>query len=170
MRSVELFCGAGGLGLGMAPAEFDHEIVCDTDEGACDTIRLNQRLGYAPVRGWQVRQCDAAGLDYSDVAPDVDLLAGGPPCQPFSVGGKLIGQDDPRNKWPVAIRAVERLRPRAFCFENVRQMTTTFAEYLDYVVHQLSLPEEGQTPGESAPDHLARLRRRFQQGTTFGLL
>jgi site-specific DNA-cytosine methylase len=61
----------------------------------------------------------------------VDLAAGGPPCQPFSLGGKHGAHRDRRDMWPEAVRAVRELRPRAFLFENVRGLTRpAFKAYL----------------------------------------
>jgi DNA (cytosine-5)-methyltransferase 1 len=53
------------------------------------------------------------------------LVAGGPPCQPFSIGGKRLAADDPRNGIPQFLRALAELRPRAFVLENVAGMAAS---------------------------------------------
>ena len=63
-------------------------------------------------------------FDYSPWRGAVDLLAGGPPCQPFSGGGLRRGAADERNGWEAALHATQELRPRALLFENVRGMLT----------------------------------------------
>ena len=67
---------------------------------------------------------DVGSFDYSPWRGAVDLLAGGPPCQPFSGGGLRRGAADERNGWEAALHATQELRPRALLFENVRGMLT----------------------------------------------
>ena len=89
---------------------------------------------------------------------EVDLLAGGPPCQPFSIAGKHRGQDDARDMWPEAIRAVREICPKAFLFENVRGLArAAFANYLSYIVERLRHPAILPKPGEAWEEHLNRL-------------
>jgi DNA (cytosine-5)-methyltransferase 1 len=156
MRSVELFAGAAGLALGTQRAGFHHEIVVERDHAACKTIRHNQRLGFAAVQGWKVLEADVATLDLSDVASEPDLLSGGPPCQPFSIGGEHAGANDERNCWPWTINATRILRPRAVLFENVPGLLR-FTEYLDYL--KLALGNPGlSTPGVDWREDAAFLR------------
>ena len=61
---------------------------------------------------------DAHAVDYAEVE-DVDVIAAGYPCQPFSVAGRRAGFDDPRNVWPAVARAVRDIRPRFVLLENV---------------------------------------------------
>jgi len=72
----------------------------------------------------------------------VDLVAGGPPCQPFSIGGKARGYYDLRDMFPQAVRAVRELRPKAFMFENVRGLLRqAFHDYVEYIRLQLTYPD-----------------------------
>ena len=71
------------------------------------------------MRDWPVVPVDVTELDYCR-AGEVDLLAAGVPCQPFSLGGRRRGQRDARNLFPEVIRATRELRPRAILVENVR--------------------------------------------------
>lgn len=161
MRSVELFAGAGGLGLGVAQAGFDHAAVVEWDRWACDTLKDN--------KPWPVTQGDVRLMSYDGLGT-IDLVSGGPPCQPFSLGGKHNAHLDHRDMFPEAIRAVRELRPRAFVFENVKGLTrATFQNYLSYIRLQLAHPEVTARPEESWIDHLGRLERHETSGSTSGL-
>lgn len=141
LRSIELFGGAAGLGLGLAQAGFHHEIVVEQDHQACETIRFNQKAGHPLVQGWKIVEADVESVDLSDVAPEPDLLSGGPPCQEFSAGGKHMGAAGERNMWPWTISAVRALRPRAFVFENVPGLASRHREYFEYLQLALTLPD-----------------------------
>lgn len=109
MRSMELFAGAGGLALGIAKAGFRHDAVVERDQNACGTIRENKRRG---VVDWPLFETDVRSFDYSTYPKGIDLLAGGPPCQPFSIGGKHRGYGDNRNMFPETIRGERTEAPR----------------------------------------------------------
>lgn len=170
MRSVELFAGAGGLAIGISDAGFGHEAVVEWDRWACDTIRENQGRGVEPVVDWPLHEMDVRHFDYSDIPGNVDLLAGGPPCQPFSIGGKHGGYNDERDMFPEMVRAMRELRPRAVLIENVKGLTRqSFAKYFEYVVLQLSNPEVTREEHEDWTDHLSRLERHHTHGQRDGL-
>ena len=160
MRSVELFAGCGGLALGLARAGFAHVLVAELDRQAGATLKRNKEAGVKHFKDWPIREGDVREITYAEVAWPVDLVAGGPPCQPFSIGGKHLGPDDDRNMWPEAIRAIRELNPRGFMFENVRGLLRpAFEPYLDYVKHGLQWPELAAKPGEDWQAHLIRLRK-----------
>jgi len=160
MRSVELFAGAGGLALGVSQAGFRHEWVVERDKDACETLVHNQEAGVQPLPHWNIIREDVRNLDYSSLRGKIDLVAGGPPCQPFSIGGKHRGPNDERNLWPEAIRAVRDIRPRAFLFENVRGiLRPAFRPFLDYVKLQLAMPLLTRRTGEDIARHIRRLRQ-----------
>lgn len=170
MQSVELFAGAGGLGIGSSRAGFRPQAVIEWDRYCCDTIRENQARGTAPVSHWPLFHGDVRDFDYSSVRGNVDLVSGGPPCQPFSLGGKHAGPLDARDMFPEAVRAVRELQPRAFLIENVKGLTrSTFASYLEYIRLQLTYPEMVTRRGEAWIDHLARLERHHTHGREDGL-
>ena len=87
---------------------------------ACDTIRYNIAQQQQFAKDWKVYQSDVRNIRYNEIAQSVDLVAGGPPCQPFSMGGKAKGRMDSRDMFPEAVRAVRELQPRYFVFENVK--------------------------------------------------
>lgn len=137
MRSVELFAGCGGLALGMELAGFEPELVVEWDEKACETLRLNRP-------SWNVLQCDVRKIPWKWESPGIDLVAGGPPCQPFSMGGRAQGEMDPRDMFPEFVRAVRHLKPKAFIVENVRGLfRPRFREYYSAVLSSLALPGDG---------------------------
>lgn len=170
MRAVELFVGAGGLAMGVSEAGFRPEAVVEWDRWACDTIRENQGRGTKSVVGWPLHEMDVREFDYSGIPEDVHLLAGGPPCQPFSIGGKHRGYSDERDMFPEMVRAMRELRPRVVLIENVKGLTRqTFAKYLEYVLLQISHPEVVRKPGEEWTDHLSSLERHHTHGRRDGL-
>jgi len=159
MRSIELFAGCGGLALGVARAGFMHDIIVESDGDSVATLNENKKRKVRHVRHWQIEQYDTRELDFRELG-GVDLLSGGPPCQPFSIGGKHLGPRDPRNMWPEAIRAIREIRPKAFIFENVRGLfRPDFASYLEYITLQLTYPDIKLRYDETWTRHLARLRR-----------
>ena len=170
MRSVELFTGAGGLAIGLARCDFAHDIVIERDEDSCGTIRLNQRRGVEPVAHWELFSDDVCRFDYGTIAPGVDLVAGGPPCQPFSLGGKHGGHRDARNMFPEAVRAVRELQPRAFVFENVKGLLReSFTNFFQFILIQLEFPRFPRQPDEDWTAHQARLQRLKTEGRYDGL-
>ncbi|PNE58314.1 DNA (cytosine-5-)-methyltransferase [Paraburkholderia fungorum] len=158
MRSVELFSGCGGLALGLTRAGFHHEFMAEWNAEAVATVVHNRKRGIRHVREWPLEKAeDVRQLSWHRFA-GLDLVAGGPPCQPFSIGGKHRGQDDARDMWPEAIRAVREVGPRAFLFENVRGLSRpTFAHYLRWIVAHLQHPELTRVTGEDQIAHTERL-------------
>ncbi len=102
MRCIELFAGAGGLALAASKVGFRHEAVLEFNHDACETIRTNQQRGSPLVRDWPLIEGDVHCHDFRLWAGRVDLISGGPPCQPFSIGGKHRAMRDHRNLFPEA--------------------------------------------------------------------
>ena len=170
MRSVELFAGAGGLGIGVSRAGFEPDAVIEWDRYCCDTIRENQARKLEPIVRWPLTEGDVRHFDFRLIYGKVDLVSGGPPCQPFSICGKHRGQRDDRDMFPEAIRAVRELAPRAFLVENVKGLTRqAFANYLEYVKLQFTYPELTAGADESWIEHCARLERHHTHGKPSGL-
>lgn len=158
LRSIELFSGAGGLALGTELAGFSHETLLERDTDACRTLQANVDHGAIPaISRWRVQQGDVRSFDFRPFE-GVDLVAGGPPCQPFSIGGKHRGSDDSRNLIPEFTRAIRELAPPAFMFENVRGLLRPgFRPYFDYVLQELRHPTLARQSTESWTEHFERL-------------
>ncbi|HEX5393170.1 MAG TPA: DNA cytosine methyltransferase [Rhodocyclaceae bacterium] len=169
MKCVELYAGAGGLAMGVHLAGFEPQAVVEWDKWACDTIRENGSLGYPLVTEWNVHEGDVRTFYWESVGDDIDLLAGGPPCQPFSMGGKHRAYDDSRDMFPATVDVVRRLHPRAFIVENVKGLTrSTFANYYQYILLQLSFPEVGKRKNEDWMSHFLRLQKEKASGRAIG--
>ncbi len=165
LRSIELFAGAGGLAIAASNAGFSHDAVLELNHDACETIRLNQRQGFDQARHWPLIEGDVHHQDFSSWQDRVDLVSGGPPCQPFSIGGKHRAMADRRNLFPEATRVVRETRPRVFVFENVKGLTRqSFAKYFGYILLQLTYPDFVRRPSEDWTEHLSRLERIRNQG------
>lgn len=171
MRSIELFAGAGGLGMGLCQSGFQPAKVVEWDRWCCDTIRENRRAKVDPVALWpEPLEADVRQVDFRLFEGQVDLVSGGPPCQPFSLGGKHRANADHRDMWGEAVRAVREVKPPAFVFENVKGLTrSSFATYLAYIVHQLTYPDLVRRPDEEWHSHLARLEAHHTAGRDGGL-
>jgi DNA (cytosine-5)-methyltransferase 1 len=109
MQSAEIFAGCGGLALGMSRAGFRHRYMAEFDQDAVATVLHNKAKGVEHVRDWPMGLQDVREIDWKAL-PSLDLVSGGPPCQPFGIGGKKHGQDDHRDMWPEA--SVISLRER----------------------------------------------------------
>ena len=176
MRAVELFAGAGGLAMGASLAGFQSLAVVEWDKWACDTVRENQRRGFPLVSGWPLHEGDVREVDWSIFPQNIELLAGGPPCQPFSMGGKHRAHDDKRDMFPATVHVVRKLQPKTFIVENVKGLTrSSFANYFEYIKLQLEFPEAPRRGNESWYDHFMRLQtektlgRMHESGLTYNV-
>lgn len=170
MQSIELFAGAGGLALGVCQAGFQPRAIIERDNDTCITLNTNKLRGMHPLSEWNIINGDVCAVDYTSLHNQIDLVAGGPPCQPFSMGGKHRAYLDERDMFPQAIRAVRELQPRAFMFENVKGLRReTFQRYFSYIVLQLTYPDLTIHHQEEWLDHLARLEQHHTAGTETGL-
>ena len=164
LRSIELFTGTGGLALGIARAGFRHQLLAEIDRYALATLEEN-RPRVAEMRDWPIVPKDVAEIDYGLSAGEVDLLAAGTPCQPFSLGGKHQGQNDARNMFPEVFRATRELRPRAILVENVRGLIRKATKpYFEYILRRLTLPQRVPLEGEDWQAHDARLIKAIEIG------
>ena len=171
LTSVELFAGIGGLALGVSNAGFKHRAVVEIDADACNTIRENQRRDIEPMKQWPLHHTDIRAFDFGSIGKDIDLLAAGVPCQPWSLGGKHKGFEDARNLFPDAVEAIRILKPRAVLIENVKGLLRqSFAKYFEYITLMIAHPEVTRKRiDESWLDHLSRLERHHTSGTQRGL-
>ena len=145
--------------MGTHHGGFRHAALVEWNRDACATLRLNAREPSVPgITHWKVIESDVRKLTYEQFG-QVDLVAGGPPCQPFSIGGKHRGMRDDRDMIPEFVRAIRRLQPRAFLFENVKGLTrAAFGDYFSYLQLQLAYPDFEKQAASSWETHLAGLR------------
>lgn len=156
MKTLEIFSGTGGLAKGLEIAGFEHASLVEFNKDACMSLRNN----FNPEI---VFEGDIADFDLNSVK-GIDLVAGGPPCQPFSLGGKHKAHDDNRDMFPYVVRCIEHLQPKAFLFENVKGLLrATFAEYFDYIIQRLTYPHCKIKDDESWEQHLQRLKKLSHQ-------
>jgi len=129
-KVLDLFAGCGGLSLGFEAAGFQ-TVGYEMDPGAAQTYKQN-------LKG----NCFAKKLTLETVLDtDADIVIGGPPCQPFSVGGYQKGIEDDRNGFPIFFNAVKQIKPEIWLFENVRGMLYSNRWYFDEIIDKLR--EEG---------------------------
>jgi DNA (cytosine-5)-methyltransferase 1 len=130
MKAIDLFAGAGGLSLGLKNAGWDVVAAVEVDKYAVATHHQN----FPSTKGIR---CDVRDVDWSKYR-GIDLVAGGPPCQPFSVSGKQLGQEDLRDMVPEFVRVVSEVQPSAFIMENVKGLASVkFKDYLDKAIEDL---------------------------------
>lgn len=132
LTSIELCAGAGGQALGLEKAQFSHQALVEIDKHCCNTLRYNRPK-------WNVLEEDMRLFkDDAHRYQNVDLLAGGLPCPPFSKAGKQLGQADERNLFDDAIDIIDVVRPRAIMIENVRGfLDAVFEDYRNHLKTQL---------------------------------
>lgn len=131
LTSLEICAGGGGQALGLEQAGFEHLALVEIEPIACVTLNYNRPE-------WKVIQADLRQFSAKSYQ-NVDLLAGGVPCQPFSVGGKQEGQNDERDLFPEALRLVAECQPKAVMLENVRGLLDqVFDSYREHIISTLS--------------------------------
>ena len=137
LTCVEICAGAGGQALGLAMAGFVHVALVEYESDYCKVLQANRPE-------WNVICADVHDFDGTPYK-DVDLLAGGVPCPPFSVAGKQLGQEDERDLFPEALRLIEEMTPKAVMLENVRGfLDPGFDEYREHILN--SIEDLGYTP------------------------
>lgn len=122
---LDLFAGCGGLSLGFEAAGFE-TIGYEMNEDAAKSYNNN-------LKG----HCYTEKLTLNSKYPKADIVIGGPPCQPFSVGGNQLGKEDLRNGFPLFIQAVKVLKPKVFLFENVRGLLYSNKWYFEVIAGEL---------------------------------
>ncbi|HFZ1900179.1 TPA: DNA (cytosine-5-)-methyltransferase [Serratia marcescens] len=111
---LELFAGAGGMALGLEKSGLKSVLLNEIDSHACKTLRRNRPE-------WNVIEGDVSKVDFTPYRNNVDVLAGGFPCQAFSYAGKKLGFEDTRGTLFFEFaRAVKETNPKILLAENVR--------------------------------------------------
>ncbi|MFG2377368.1 DNA cytosine methyltransferase [Streptomyces sp. NPDC048504] len=138
--SVEICAGAGGQAVGLHNAGFRHAALIEIDKDACQTLRDNTEQNQEWA-GCKVVEADLRGFDPAELGLDpgeLDLLAGGVPCPPFSAAGKQLGRDDERDLFPTMLDLIDHLEPKAVMIENVRGLLDPkFTEYRQEIIKRL---------------------------------
>lgn len=125
---LDLFAGCGGLSLGFEAAGFE-TIGYECVEAAAQTYNNNLK-GHC--------YCDMLSIGYEYPNSErIDIIIGGPPCQPFSRIGKQKGLDDSRDGFPIFVDAVKRLKPKVFLFENVQNVLGRHKWYFEMILREL---------------------------------
>jgi DNA (cytosine-5)-methyltransferase 1 len=167
LKSIELFSGAGGLALGLSASGFKHEMLVEYDTDSVNTIKQNILNREADGH---IIESDVRKISFREFEGKLDLVAGGPPCQPFSLGGKHQAHLDERDMFPEAARVVSETKPRAFVFENVKGLLRkSFSTYFEYILLRLTYPELTPQGYESWQDHLSALEKLHTKGNYKGL-
>lgn len=162
MQTLELFAGCGGLAKGLELAGFKHVGLLEINHQACESLRANFTRSL-------VHETDVKTVDFHEFE-GVEVVSGGPPCQPFSLGGLARAYNDKRDMFPQASRAISEIRPMAFLFENVKGLLRKkFKPYFNYIIWRLTYPDCRQQKGEGWRDHAARLKKIVKGGKYSGL-
>jgi DNA (cytosine-5)-methyltransferase 1 len=131
LSTLSLFSGGGGLDLGFERAGFSHIASYDILDICGDTLRTNRPK-------WNVFSgCDGdvTQVDWSKYSGKIDVIHGGPPCQPFSIAGRQRGGRDSRDMWPSFISVILNLMPIAFVAENVPGLLDPkFSQYVNSTI------------------------------------
>lgn len=175
--SIELFTGAGGLARALDETGYvDHRLAVEIDRRACETLRLNGARDVSSGlnvctsdsqagSNWPLYEGDIRDVDFASLAGSIDIVAGGVPCQPWSLGGIHRGFDDPRNLWPELFRTVRETRPKVVIAENVKGLLrASFKPYYEYILDSLAAPFDEPIEGEDWRDHHQRLLKIKNRG------
>lgn len=132
-RALSLFSGGGGLDLGFDRAGFTHVAAYDTLPQAGITLK-NVRPYWEVFAG---EAGDVTKINWQEYKGKVDVIQGGPPCQPFSVAGRQQGKEDSRDMFPEFVRSVLEIEPQAFVAENVTALVSKkFSNYVHEAIEQ----------------------------------
>ena len=174
---IEIFAGAGGMTLGLQTAGFQFSHVFEIDPHTCDTLE-NNHLSRGGLLHGEVRAEDVSKSDWDEFKGPIRLLAGGAPCQPFSLAGRHLADRDDRNMFPEVLRAVRCLRPQAVMLENVHGLARpSFLAYFEYILRQLEWPslvpkkrEEWQQHNQRISQHRETTRTECEYHANWALL
>lgn len=135
LNCLSLFSGCGGLDLGFDLAGFNHLAAFELIPVCGDTLKKNRP-------NWKVysgeKEGDVTKINWKNFNKlKVDLIHGGPPCQPFSIAGGQEGEADERNMWGEFTKAVNFFKPKAFVAENVLGLNQKkFESFLEKFIYK----------------------------------
>lgn len=131
-RFIDTFAGCGGLGLGLSNAGFNPLLVNEIEPKFLETYYFNHDLSLDSYFCGDIKDLVDGELLNEDRFQDLDLVAGGPPCQGFSMANRQRILDDPRNElYKQFLKLLARTRPKFFVMENVRGMMNKADEIID---------------------------------------
>ncbi|MFJ2814989.1 MULTISPECIES: DNA cytosine methyltransferase [unclassified Streptomyces] len=171
--SVELFAGGGGLAMAVHNAGFRPLLVNEFHKRACETLRANlaeerdkDDTTVSTSEKWPLVEGDVRSIpSFGFLEGKVDVLAGGPPCQPFSLGGVAKGTEDERNMFPEMFRAIREMKPKAVICENVLGLLRpSFRPYFQYILNEMKLPFEMRGK-KSWEEHNRDLEAKIHEGS-----
>lgn len=114
LTAIELFCGAGGLALGMHNAGINSQLLVDFDKDSINTLKLNRP-------SWNSICASVLDIDLNEYRGQIDIMAGGFPCQAFSYAGKSLGFADTRGTlFYEYARLISQVKPKLVLGENVK--------------------------------------------------
>lgn len=137
IKPVELVLFAGAGGGVLAGLLLDHDVAAYVEINPFCQEVLRRRMGEGHIPEAPIFN-DVRELDGTPFRGKVDLLSGGPPCQPFSLAGKRKAGDDARDMWPDTLRLVREVRPRRALLENVPGLLTGGRGYFGHVLGELA--------------------------------
>lgn len=132
MKTVDIFSGPGGLSIGLRRAGFDVEVCVEVNRDAVETYTRHHPEAVH-------HNADIREIDFSKYQRRIDFVAGGPPCQPFSIGGLRKTSSDARDMLPEYLRCLSEINPTAFLLENVPGLTQKRSRsYFDSMLARMS--------------------------------
>lgn len=150
------------MARGLHAAGFRPTLFYEKDPVAWTTLKESP-LSPEPPPEWEKHRGDVRMVDWAEINQPVRLLAGGVPCQPFSLGGNHFADRDPRDMFPETTEAIRILQPRAVFLENVfGLLRDAFRPYFDYILLRLACPSLRPKSNEQWQDHDRRLRKHTE--------
>jgi len=132
MKLIDLFSGAGGLSVGLTRAGFEIQACVEMNRDAMDTYAVHS------PNAVHFNQ-DIRTVSFESYRGKIDVISGGPPCQPFSIGGLRKSREDQRDMLPEYVRCLKEIQPCAFVMENVPGLLMKQTRvYFDWVLAQLA--------------------------------
>lgn len=159
LNCLSLFSGGGGLDLGFDRAGYSHAASYELIPICKDTLSGNRPT-------WNVyggpNFGDVTKVEWNSYKGSIDIVHGGPPCQPFSIAGEQKGIDDERNMWGEFIRCINTVKPRAFVAENVLGILhPKFEQFVNiYILNKLNNYKIVKFEMNSADYGVPQIRRR----------
>lgn len=176
--SFSLFSGAFGLDLGLEKAGFNTVSVVEIDRDCNKTIAINRPYLLECAVPRDIRKVSSKqllteggktlGLNRSLQIGEIDLITGGPPCQPFSTAGKRLSVGDPRGSLFIEfLRLIEEIQPRFFVMENVRGLLSAPIEHRPHKLRGSEYPplKPEEMPGAALKIILAEIENIGYQVT-----